>query len=1132
MKNKLFFFLSLCLIQLITVCSCKDDNEAPSPEPSFSITIEGEDTRPVVPQTGGTITIPFTATGNWTASLMNDRADSWITLTPSSGSAGDVLLSITTTANDTYDERNATIVLRCGDDSENIVVTQKQKDALLVSSSKYEMEAKGGEISVEVQANIPFEVEVKSDWIKQVDASSTRTLTTSVLNFTIDANDTGEKREDEIIIKSGELSETIKVYQDYKKFITLTQKEFTLPEEGGTVDIEVKSTIDYGVKILDNIDWITEIQTRAISTHTLHYEVTPNESYDAREAKIVFYSLEDKLFVDTVSIYQVQLGAILVARNEYQFERIGGSLNFVVQSNLDFDVIISDDWIQQIPSTRGLVDYDLEFTILENKDGKDREGTITIKDKNSDKQQVINIKQSYVDLEREALIALYKATDGDNWTNNTNWCSNKPLSEWYGVYTGTGSNVLDLHLGENNLKGSLPKELGNLKYLTHLTLWDNQLTGEVPNEIGNLEFLTNLYLSNNQFSGQIPDIIWTLPALKVLSLSNNQFTKISSEIKQAQTLESLDISYNSINELPDEIGELITLTELSINNNPIKYLPNDIENLKKLQILRASEMNLNGSIPSFIWNFTSLKKLSLERNHLNGNIPDNIGNLEDLTFLDLQENQICGNIPESMGNLKNLQTLYLNDNQIGGSIPESICNLVDLSIVDISNNNIAGILPTNIGNLVKLEWFNAYNNQLVGTIPESISELKQLSIFDVSNNNITGSIPKGFAELPLLERLNLRLNCLSGAIPTELYQCSRWNNWDPFIFIYSQQEGYILYPENYHVSTDFSKDGDVIVLQNHTKGYGIKLVLMGDLFVDTDMEDGGVYETAMKKAMEGYFSIEPFKSLRDYFDVVTIKAVSKHDWMSGESAFETTRQSGENKEKCVEYAQKALGVDELRNITIILLLKNYPAGRCTREISNIGITSFACIGYEENDISGEFEESLYWVANGFGFGLLGEEYIMHDVKIPENTIREYKDWYSQYNCYANVDFTSNPNQVRWSHFINDPRYSDEEIGVYEGAKWAYGIYRPTEYSVMRERINGFHIINQFNAPSREAIYKRAMKLAYGDSWTYDYEEFVRFDAQGHADFVEAKNKAQTRSLDSSAKNFIKHTPPKLVTILR
>lgn len=30
-------------------------------------------------------------------------------------------------------------------------------------------------------------------------------------------------------------------------------------------------------------------------------------------------------------------------------------------------------------------------------------------------------------IEREALIALYNATDGDNWENNTNWCSDRTI---------------------------------------------------------------------------------------------------------------------------------------------------------------------------------------------------------------------------------------------------------------------------------------------------------------------------------------------------------------------------------------------------------------------------------------------------------------------------------------------------------------------------------------------------------------------------------------------------------------------------------------------------------------------------------------------------------------------------------
>ena len=36
--------------------------------------------------------------------------------------------------------------------------------------------------------------------------------------------------------------------------------------------------------------------------------------------------------------------------------------------------------------------------------------------------------------------------------------------------------------------------------------------------------------------------------------------------------------------------------------------------------------------------------------------------------------------------------------------------------------------------------------------------------------------------------------------------------------------------------------------------------------------------------------------------------------------------------------------------------------------------------------------------------------------------------------------------------------------------------------------------SRFNAPSREAAYIRIHKLAYGSSWEYDYEEFVKYDA--------------------------------------
>ena len=72
-----------------------------------------------------------------------------------------------------------------------------------------------------------------------------------------------------------------------------------------------------------------------------------------------------------------------------------------------------------------------------------------------------------------ALVALYEATDGDNWTDNTHWLSDRPLSEWYGVTTDGNGRVTELEFYGNQLSGAIPSELGNLTNLTDLNLRNN-----------------------------------------------------------------------------------------------------------------------------------------------------------------------------------------------------------------------------------------------------------------------------------------------------------------------------------------------------------------------------------------------------------------------------------------------------------------------------------------------------------------------------------------------------------------------------------------------------------------------------------------------------------------------------------
>ena len=126
--------------------------------------------------------------------------------------------------------------------------------------------------------------------------------------------------------------------------------------------------------------------------------------------------------------------------------------------------------------------------------------------------------------DREVLVRLYHATDGPNWDSNTNWLSDAPLSDWKGVSTDVRGRVIQLFLGGNNLRGSIPPELGNLTYLQDLSLHGNSLTGHIPPELGNLAHLDVLWLEHNALTGPIPPELGQLTNLTNLLLWRTELT--------------------------------------------------------------------------------------------------------------------------------------------------------------------------------------------------------------------------------------------------------------------------------------------------------------------------------------------------------------------------------------------------------------------------------------------------------------------------------------------------------------------------------------------------------------------------------------------------------------------------------
>ena len=310
--------------------------------------------------------------------------------------------------------------------------------------------------------------------------------------------------------------------------------------------------------------------------------------------------------------------------------------------------------------------------------------------------------------QRAALVALYNATGGASWNDNSNWLSESPVNQWYRVFTDCNGGVTSLRLPSNQLSGPIPQEVGNLSDLRDLSLRDNELTGRIPAELGNLTNLHALRLEINQLTGPIPPELSRLTKLESLTLNNNQLTGgIPAELGNLLNLEDLWLHRNQLTgEIPAELGSLPNLQSLALNRNQLTgTIPTELGSLTELQSLYASDNRLTGSIPAELGGLSRLEWLTLNDNQLTGTIPAELGLLTNLKFLFLDGNQLTGEIPPELGNLNNLEALYIADNQLTGEIPSELGNLNNLETLYIRGNNFTGCIPASLRNIPDFDFY-------------------------------------------------------------------------------------------------------------------------------------------------------------------------------------------------------------------------------------------------------------------------------------------------------------------------------------------------------------------------------------------------------------------------------------------
>lgn len=668
---------------------------------------------------------------------------------------------------------------------------------------------------------------------------------------------------------------------------------------------------------------------------------------------------------------------------------------------------------------------------------------------------------------RKALIDLYHEMDGDNWpeTYKENWCSDKPIWEWHGI-NEYDKNVpyvkfLDLHdmfFGANGIStGNFPKSIERMGPLCDLNLANTQIEGSIPDYIGNIYSLRTLDFYGNKLSGTIPESIGKLPFIWYFDIQNNLFE----------------------GQLPEEficgLMDKLPGNNVNLNNNYFSgKIPERIINHPQFCDFWPSMITQRGE--GLDLSDLKIPAPTFSMKDINGNTIDLKEEYKKHKYTLLYKWGLWCPFSEALN--QKMVPVYNAYKDKGFEIIGIHHDLSgDDGLADYLKDHD---IPWN--NAIAKDW--SWGGTGEGRAIFQWGGTPNVFLVDQNGVIVFNSLSDEKGKLPLTYDRNERL------------------------FSYLEE---IFGPVNFnfYTSTDYSHDGDVLTLQKATQGQGIDLVFVGEGYTDMDLENGEGYEWNMNQAMDKFFEYEPYRSLQDRFNVYAVKAVSPNAEFFGN----VVHAIDEDAAKAFEYASKVPDLIPNRPMHVCVIYKEDIGKRSYCNL--LEDNSFVC--YSMDGVS----DVLNHEAGGHGFGKLMDEYVEYTgMTLPENSKTEMENQWTTLGWGANVDWRSDPTEVKWSKFISDERYADEKIGVYEGSYlYQFGAYRPTENSMMRYNNVGF------NAPSREEIYKRVMKESEGDGWTYDYESFVTFDAAGHQQFVDALNTNMARQKGGKKLQQVQRTAP-------
>lgn len=262
------------LILILGISACK-------PDPILTISKSSVNSSSEAYQT----TVTITSNTDWRVT----SADPWCQISPSTGS-GNGTITLTLLANPDPEPRSTIITVVAGSLSSEISISQKQKNALILTRRTENVPAEGGTISVELRSNITYSViaPMSDTWVS---ISQTKSMAAYNYSITVAGNNSLAPRSTIVIFKdiASALADTLTINQDIPGAVNLRNGFSYVQKSGGNVNVTLDYNSGYEYSIVQGGDWISIAETKApLSTKNYTVSVNPNPTDQDRIGQVIF----------------------------------------------------------------------------------------------------------------------------------------------------------------------------------------------------------------------------------------------------------------------------------------------------------------------------------------------------------------------------------------------------------------------------------------------------------------------------------------------------------------------------------------------------------------------------------------------------------------------------------------------------------------------------------------------------------------------------------------------------------------------------------------------------------------------------------------------------------------------------